>query len=510
MKATAVKFASGAVDVLDILAVPFDSPLPGGKDTDGEFFSDNTDLCLDWFPVERPLLFGHGLDAGPGVSVVGRVDSATARKEVDGWWVQAQLDASNRFYDSIKALIEQGKLFASSGAMPHLVKRGKGGELQRWPWVELSLTPTPANLYAVVEPADVAKHYKSAGLAFGKAELDAAATNALDDRDFAYIDSDGGRHLPIQDAAHCRAAMSRFSQTKFGSDADKAAAAKKILAAAKKLDIEVSDDSDVAEAAAGKAAKPSAHTAMRSHFHTHADGTEHTHAHNHAAGQSSHDGDGGKHQYKAVKADMMMPDPEQVPADGDDGDAPEGSCEDWLQDLNRLLNRGLGGPFGDAYAYTVATFGCNGPGYSIVCVGQYDYDDYSNDSNYYRVEFTADDQTEPVLGAVTPMERVYIPAKSTGLNSAEPLILAATTAIKDATVVCQRTRGLAERRIKEGRVLSAANVQRLQALQKSLTAAAGEIEDLLGSATPPAKAATPALLQLLDLRTRQSRLRLVD
>ncbi|HEY8745843.1 MAG TPA: hypothetical protein VIU62_22375, partial [Chloroflexota bacterium] len=117
---------------------------------------------------------------------------------------------------------------------------------------------------------------------------------------------------------------------------------------------------------------------------------------------------------------------------------------------------------------------------------------------------------DPVLGAVTPMDRVYIPAKSTGLNSAEPLILAVTTAIKDATVVTQRTKGLAERRIKEGRVLSQANVQRLQALQKTLTQAASSIEDLLGSATPPAKAATPALLQLLDLRTRQARLRLVE
>ena len=430
MKATAVKFAAGAADVLDILAVPFQSPLPGNKDTDGEYFSDNTDLCLDWFPTERPMLYQHGMDAGPGVSVVGRVDSATARKDVDGWWVQAQLDAGNRYYDSIKALIEQGKLFASSGAMPHLVKRGKGGELTRWPWVELSLTPTPANLYAVVEAADVAKHYKSAGLDFPEA------------------------------------------------------------------------------------VKATAHTTMKTHFHKHADGTEHSHVHDHPEGESSHDGT-GKHQYKsAAKADDMTPSPDLVPADGDDGDAPEGSCEDWLQDLNRLLNRGLGGPFGDAYAYTVATFGVNGPGYSIVCIGQFDYDgagfEYGNDQSYFRVEFDADANSEPVLGAVTPMDRVYIPAKSTGLNSAEPLILAVTTAIKDATVVCQRTKGLAERRIKEGRVLSAANVQRLQALQKTLTAAASSIEDLLGSATPPAKAATPALLQLLDLRTRQARLRLVE
>jgi len=196
VKATAVKFAAGAADVLDILAVPFLSPLPGGKDTDGEYFSDATDLCLDWFPTERPMLYQHGMDAGPGVSVVGRVDSATARKDVDGWWVQAQLDAGNRYYDSIKALIEQGKLFASSGAMPHLVKRGKGGELTRWPWVELSLTPTPANLYAVVEAADVAKHYKSAGLDFPEAVKATAHTTM---KTHFHKHADGTEHSHVHD-----------------------------------------------------------------------------------------------------------------------------------------------------------------------------------------------------------------------------------------------------------------------------------------------------------------------
>lgn len=450
MKATAVKFVEGSADLIRICAVPFFGPI-AGKDTDGEYFTENTDLCLDWFPDQRPLLYGHGMDSELGVSVVGRVDAKSAVKEDDGWWVQAQLDASNAYHAQIKKLIGDGKLYASSGAMPHLVKRAKSGELQRWPWVELSLTPTPANLYAIVEAVDVAKHYKSAGIAF-KA--------ALTDDDYAYIDKDGGKHLPMQDAAHVRDALSRFEQTKFDSDSDKKAAAKKILERAKMTGVDVAADDPVAKAA------------------------------------------------KSFKADMT-PDPDQVPADGDDGDAPEGSCEDWLQDLNRLLNRGLGGPFGDAYAYTVATFGLNGPGYAIVCVGQYDYDDYSDDHAYYRVEFTADADLEPVLGAVTPMDRVYIPAKSTGVNSAEPLILAAQTAIKDATVVRQRTRDLAERRIKEGRTLSTANVQRLQALQKTLTEAAGEIEDLLGSATP-AKAASPALLQMLELRTRQSRLRLVE
>jgi HK97 family phage prohead protease len=71
-----------------------------------------------------------------------------------------------------------------------------------------------------------------------KAKLDAADRNALEDSDFAYIDSDGGRHLPIHDAAHVRAAMARFNQTHFESASAKEAARRKILAAAKKFGID--------------------------------------------------------------------------------------------------------------------------------------------------------------------------------------------------------------------------------------------------------------------------------
>lgn len=66
---------------------------------------------------------------------------------------------------------------------------------------------------------------------------------------FAYIDSEGGKHLPIHDAKHVRLALGRFNQTNFETAADKKKAAKEILSAAKKFDIEVDDDSDVAQTA---------------------------------------------------------------------------------------------------------------------------------------------------------------------------------------------------------------------------------------------------------------------
>ena len=81
------------------------------------------------------------------------------------------------------------------------------------------------------------------------AELTTAKRERLHDGSFAYIDKDGERHLPINDESHVRNAISRFDQTDFEDASAKRTAAKHIMSAAKRHDIEVSDDSDVATAA---------------------------------------------------------------------------------------------------------------------------------------------------------------------------------------------------------------------------------------------------------------------
>jgi len=83
------------------------------------------------------------------------------------------------------------------------------------------------------------------------ATLDAEDRNELRNTQFAYVDKDGERHLPIHDEAHVRNAISRFGQTDFESKAAETRAAKKVLAAAEKHDVEVDDDSDVSKAAKG-------------------------------------------------------------------------------------------------------------------------------------------------------------------------------------------------------------------------------------------------------------------
>src|SRR5713101_7376018 len=79
------------------------------------------------------------------------------------------------------------------------------------------------------------------------AELDAAHRERLRKGTFAYVDSKGEGHLPLNDESHVRNAMARFNQTEFESAAAKERARKNIVAAAKTHGIEVSPDDKVAK-----------------------------------------------------------------------------------------------------------------------------------------------------------------------------------------------------------------------------------------------------------------------
>jgi hypothetical protein len=79
-------------------------------------------------------------------------------------------------------------------------------------------------------------------------ELDTEDRKDLSDSQFAYIDKDGDRKLPINDEEHIRNAISRFSQTDFDSADGKKSAARKIMDAAKDHDVDVGEDDDVRKA----------------------------------------------------------------------------------------------------------------------------------------------------------------------------------------------------------------------------------------------------------------------
>jgi hypothetical protein len=79
------------------------------------------------------------------------------------------------------------------------------------------------------------------------AELDTADRKKLSKRQFAFVDKEGEGHLPINDESHVRNAMARWNQTDFPSKSAKNAARRKILAAARRHGIEVSDDDAIAK-----------------------------------------------------------------------------------------------------------------------------------------------------------------------------------------------------------------------------------------------------------------------
>jgi hypothetical protein len=79
------------------------------------------------------------------------------------------------------------------------------------------------------------------------AELTTRGRDRLRSNQFAYVDRDGGEHLPIHDESHVRNAMARFNQTEFESAAAKERARRKIVAAARRHGIEVDADDNVAK-----------------------------------------------------------------------------------------------------------------------------------------------------------------------------------------------------------------------------------------------------------------------
>lgn len=114
---------------------------PQQRDLQGEYFSPESELGLDWYD-QRPVLYHHGLDGKMKAAVIGVIDHLKA--DMTGVWAEAQLDLRQRYVRTVLKLVEKGILGWSSGSLPHLVDVADDGHIKRWPIVEGSLTPTPA------------------------------------------------------------------------------------------------------------------------------------------------------------------------------------------------------------------------------------------------------------------------------------------------------------------------------------------------------------------------------
>ena len=151
------------------------------RDLQGEYFTAKTDVGLDWYD-QRPVLYHHGLDGNLKAAVIGVMD--TLRQDEVGIWAEAQLDMHKRYVRAVQRLVDKGVLSWSSGSLPHLVEIAEDGHIKRWPIVEGSLTPSPA------EPRHTDVHtlksaYKSLGLDMARLGIEDAEN--FSDTEQAYL-----------------------------------------------------------------------------------------------------------------------------------------------------------------------------------------------------------------------------------------------------------------------------------------------------------------------------------
>ena len=110
----------------------------GGVDLEGETFSADTDFMPDLVPVKL-VMYDHGLQK----AVRHTLGKASETVDKIGIFVTSQLDRHKEYMNGILELVNAEVLGWSSGSVGHLIVRD-GKSIKRWPIVEYSLTPTPA------------------------------------------------------------------------------------------------------------------------------------------------------------------------------------------------------------------------------------------------------------------------------------------------------------------------------------------------------------------------------
>ena len=141
------------------------------RDLQGEYFTPQTDVGLNWYE-QRPVLYHHGLDGALKAAVIGVID--TLKPDDIGLWAEAQLDLHKRYVRAVQRLVDQGVLSWSSGSLPHLVEVEGDGRIKRWPIVEGSLTPTPAEPRRT-DVRTITSAYKALGLDMARLGISAVA-----------------------------------------------------------------------------------------------------------------------------------------------------------------------------------------------------------------------------------------------------------------------------------------------------------------------------------------------
>ena len=115
------------------------------KDLTEEFFDKSTtELTAIYDAVGKlPYIYHHSLDENLKTTVIGIVD--TLAPDDIGLWYETQLRKAGEYDEYIKKLIASGKLKTSTQTFPVARDVDKEtGHIKRWPIVEITATPTPA------------------------------------------------------------------------------------------------------------------------------------------------------------------------------------------------------------------------------------------------------------------------------------------------------------------------------------------------------------------------------
>lgn len=117
----------------------------GQRDLDQQFFTQKTEeltVIFDSVGV-LPWMYQHAMDGTVKTKVAGIVD--VLKPDSVGLWYEAQLKLKDEYDEYIQKLLEGGKLKTSSQTFPAAMEwNKKTGEITRWPIVEITGTPTPA------------------------------------------------------------------------------------------------------------------------------------------------------------------------------------------------------------------------------------------------------------------------------------------------------------------------------------------------------------------------------
>lgn len=202
LEVKAVELSDG-IRKLMVLAAPYGGP-QGGKDRQGEYFDEATDFMTE-IGDARPVIYFHGLTpAGKQSSkpeVIGR--GTAIRRDERGVWFEVILEKGKSLVERIWKAAKNGILRASTGSIPHLVRRAQDGHILTWPIGELSLMDVggvrePANDFAVAVP--LKSLYTAAGIDMPEAfvEADEAKAEAAE-TELAEVEepkeSDGGNTM---------------------------------------------------------------------------------------------------------------------------------------------------------------------------------------------------------------------------------------------------------------------------------------------------------------------------